>query len=181
MNLARRVAARVPTEPLRMAIVLTAVLAVLATLSAGWFGVSWYRAAHDESLQLATARDVVLRESQQAAVNLNTLDYQNVEAGLDRWINSSTGQLAKEFRDNRKSYAEAIRSARTKTEARVLDAAVAELNADAGTARVLLIVDVTATTQQGEPAVNRQRLQLEMTRTEDGWKASAIQPVGSGV
>jgi Mce-associated membrane protein len=180
MNLARRVAARFPTEPLRMAIVLTAVLAVLASLTAGWFGVSWYRAAHDESLELAVARDEVLRDAQQVAVNLNTLDHQQIEAGLDRWTASSTGQLEKEFRENRTSYAEAIKSARTKTEARVLDAAVAELNADAGIARVLLIVDVTATREKGEPVVNRQRLQLEMTHTEDGWKASAIQPVGSG-
>lgn len=180
MKLARRAAARIPTEPLRMAIVVTAVLAVLASGAAGWFGISWYRAAHDESLDLAAARDVVLREAQQVAVNLNTLDYENVEPGLDRWINSSTGQLANEFRSNRKSYADAITESRTKTEARVLDAAVAELDPTAGTARVLLIVDVTATRDRGEPVVNRQRLQMEMSSTDHGWKASAIQPVGGG-
>ncbi|MPZ66327.1 MAG: hypothetical protein GEU83_12730 [Pseudonocardiaceae bacterium] len=180
MTLARRAAARIPTEPLRMAIVVTVVLAVLASLTAGWFGISWYRAAHDESLDVAAARDVVLRESQQVAVNLNTLDYENVEPGLDRWIGASTGQLADEFRTNRESYADAITAARTKTEARVLDAAAAALDPTAGTARVLLIVDVTATREQGEPVVNRQRLQMEMSRTEQGWKASAIQPVGSG-
>lgn len=178
MKLASRVAARVPTEPLRMAIVLAAVLAVLASLTAGWFGISWYRAAHDDSLDLAATRDVVLREAQQVAVNLNTLDYRNVEAGLDRWLSSSTGRLATEFRTNRDSYVEAIENARTTTEARVLDAAVAELNPDV--ARVLLIVDVTAIKEQGGPVVNRQRLQLEMSRTEHGWKASAIESVGSG-
>lgn len=180
MKLARRVAVRVPTEPLRMAIAVAAVLAVLATGTAGWFGISWYRAAHSESLDLAATRDVVLREAQQIAVNLNTLDYENVQPGLDRWISSSTGQLGNEFRSNRESYADAITQARTKTQARVLDAAVAELNPTAGTARVLLIVDVTASKDEGEPVVNRQRLQMEMSRTEQGWKASGIQPVGGG-
>lgn len=180
MKLARRGAVRIPTEPLRMAIAVAAVLAVLATGTAGWFGISWFRAAHDESLDLAATRDLVLREAQQIAVNLNTLDYENVQPGLDRWISSSTGQLEKEFRSNRRSYADAITQARTKTEARVLDAAVAELDPRAGTARVLLIVDVTATKDKGEPVVNRQRLQMDMSRTEQGWKASGITPVGGG-
>lgn len=172
-NPATTVAAYAKGGALRIAILVLAVLAVLACAAAGWFGLSWYRAAHDESLQLAATRDVVLREAQQAAVNLNTLDFERVEQGLDLLERSSTGQLAEEYRRNRQAYARAITDARAKTEARVLDAAVAELDTRAGTAVVLVAADVTVIAQQAQPPV-RQRQQIEMTRTDQGWKASAF-------
>ena len=43
---------------------------------------------------------------------------------------------------------------------------------------MLVGLDVTVTPEQGEPAVSQQRLQLQMTRTDAGWKASGINPVG---
>ena len=159
---------------LRSAILVLAVLAVLACAAAGWFGLSWYRAAHDESLELAATRDVVLREAQQAAVNLNTLDFERVDQTLDQLERSTTGQLAEEYRRNRQAYARAIAETRAKTEARVLEAAVGRLDTRAGRAVVLVANEVTMTAQQTQPTVQRQRLQIEMTRTGQGWKASAV-------
>ncbi len=173
-NPATTVAAYAKGGALRITVLVLAVLAVLACAGAGWFGLSWYRAAHDESLELAATRDVVLREAQQVAVNLNTLDFERVEQTLDQWEQSSTGQVAEEYRRNRESYARAMTEARAKTEARVLEAAVAELDPRAGTALVLVAADVTVTAQQGAPTVQRQRLQIGMTRTGQGWKASAL-------
>lgn len=72
--------------PLRTA---TGVLAAVALLAAGWFGLSWYRAAHDESLALRMTRDTVLQDGQQATVNLNTLDYRRVQDGLTLWEQSA--------------------------------------------------------------------------------------------
>ncbi len=175
-NPATTVAAYAKGGALRIAILVLAVLAVLACAAAGWFGLSWYRAAHDESLELAATRDVVLREAQQAAVNLNTLDFERVEQTLDLWEQSATGRVAEEYRRNRETYARAITDARAKTEARVLDAAVAELEPRAGTAVVLVAADVTVIALQAQPPV-RQRLQIEMTRTGQGWKASAVAPL----
>jgi Mce-associated membrane protein len=42
---------------------------------------------------------------------------------------------------------------------------------------VLVAVDVTVTPEGQAPAVTRQRLQLEMTRTPAGWKVSLLSPV----
>lgn len=167
------------TSPLRMAVLIMAVLAVLSSGAAVFFGISWYRAAHGESVELATTRDNVLQLAQQAAVNLNTLDHRRVEEGLDLWEQSSTGKVLEEFRTNRETYAKTIRDAKTVTEAKVLDGAVAELDMRAGTARVLVAVDVLVKPEQGEPSVNQQRLQLQMDRTEQGWKVSAIGPIGA--
>ena len=38
-------------------------------------------------------------------------------------------------------------------------------------------VDVTVTPEGQAPAVTRQRLQMEMTRTPSGWKVSKLSPV----
>ena len=56
---------------------------------------------------------------------------------------------------------------------------MAELDVRAGTARVLIGVDVKVVPQGQDPVVTRQRLQLEMTRTDTGWKASRLAPVRS--
>jgi Mce-associated membrane protein len=47
----------------------------------------------------------------------------------------------------------------------------------AGTARVLVAVDVEVRPDGQAPVVTRQRLELEMTRTDQGWKASRVAPV----
>ena len=164
--------------PLRSVLAVVAVLAVLACGTAGWFGVSWFRAAHSESIDLAIERDAALREARQAAISLTTLDPVRVEESLGLWQGSVTGRLAEEFDSNRENYARMITERRSRSESKVIDAAVAELNSRQGTARVLVGLDVTIIPEQGEPAVSQQRLQLQMARTDAGWKASGINPVG---
>jgi Mce-associated membrane protein len=153
------------------------VAVVLATLAAAVFGTLWAQAASSGSLALARDRDAVLADARQAAVNLNTLDYRNVDAGLDRWEQSSTGQVLTEFQQNRDQYAKLVRESRRATVATVPAAAVTELDEHAGVARVLVAVDVTVTPEGQAPAVTRQRLQVEMTRTPSGWKVSLLSPV----
>ncbi len=150
---------------------------VLAALAAATFGALWAFAATSGSLELARDRDAVLVDARQAAINLNTLDYRNAAAGLDRWQQSSTGQVLTEFEQNRDQYAKLVQEARRATVATVPAAAVTELDELAGVARVLVAVDVTVTPEGQAPAVTRQRLQMEMTRTPSGWRASLLSPV----
>ncbi len=162
--------------PLRTATVAVAVLAVVAFAAAGWFGVSWYRAAHDASLARAMARDAVLQDAQQAMVNLNTIDYRRVQDGLTLWEQSAAGSLLGEVQTNRGTYARAITDSRTTTTARILDGAVAALNED--TARVLVGVDVTSQSEDGGTSCVRRRIQLDMRRDGDAWKVDKLAPVG---
>jgi Mce-associated membrane protein len=152
---------------------LTALVA-LAAVAALFFGARWVLALTDDGLELAAQREAVLVDARQAAINLNTLDYRDVATGLDLWEQTSTGTLLEEFRANRAGYEQVITSYRRATEAEVKDAAVAELDVRAGIARVIAAVDVTVRPEGQDPVVNRQRLQLEMTRTDQGWKASRL-------
>ncbi len=154
-----------------------AVLVALAAVAALFFGGRWVLALGDEGLELAAQREAVLVDARQAAINLNTLDYRNVGPGLDLWEQTSTGTLLDEFRNNRAEYEQVVTQSRRVTVATVPDAAVAELDVRAGTARVLVAVDVEVRPEGQDPVVTRQRLELEMTRTDQAWKASRVAPV----
>ncbi|HEX2297651.1 MAG TPA: hypothetical protein VHH34_03885 [Pseudonocardiaceae bacterium] len=165
--------------PLRVATIVVAALALVACIVAAWFGLSWYRAAHDESIRRGIVRDTALQDAQQAAINVNTLDYRRVQGGLELWERSATGAALEEFRTNRDAYVRTVTEAKTTSTARVRGAAVAELDERAGTALVLVGVDVTYTPEQREASCVRQRLLLNMKQTPDGWKVEKIGPVGA--
>lgn len=164
--------------PLQTAIVAVAVIAAVASTGAGWFGLSWYRATQDHSLAVGVDRDAVLRDAQQATLTLNTLDYRRVQDGLSLWEQSATGSLLKELRANRATYARAITDSSTVSSAAVLDAGVVSLDDRAGTAQVLVGVDVTSQIEHGDPGCVHRRVRLDMARAGDGWKVAALSPVG---
>jgi Mce-associated membrane protein len=164
---------RLRVTPVRVLVPLVAVAAVVAL----FFGVRWGLALGDDDLKVAAARDTVLVDAQQAAININTLDYRTVAKGLDLWEQTSTGPLLDEFKTNRDGYEKLVTSARRVTEATVVDGAVAELDLRAGTARVIVGLDVKVIPEGSDPVVTRQRLHMEMTRTDQGWKASRVAPV----
>ena len=164
---------------LRVATILVAALALVACIVAAWFGLSWFRAAHDELIALGVVRDTALQDAQQAAINVNTLDHRRVQGGFELWEQSATGAALEEFRTNHDAYVRTVTESKTTSTARVRDAAVAELDDRAGTALVLVGVDVTYTPEQREASCVRQRLLLNMKRTPDGWKVEKISPVGA--
>ncbi|GLZ05758.1 hypothetical protein Acsp03_32240 [Actinomadura sp. NBRC 104412] len=156
------------------------VLAVLALLSAAWFGWSWYGAAHDESLRFSETRDEVLRAGEQAVLNLNTLDYRDLNTGLKLWQDSSTSELYQQIVQGRAAFEREVKKAKTITSAKVLDAAVTELDQHAGKASVIVGVQITVTPPKGEPVVKKTRLMGELTRTATGWKLSALAQAPAG-
>jgi Mce-associated membrane protein len=164
--------------PLRTAALVVAVVAVVAFAAAGWFGVSWYRAAHDKSLALGMDRDAVLRDAQLATFTLNTLDYRRVQDGLTLWEQSAAGPLLTQLKTNRATYVKAITDSMTTSTAKVLDAAVAALDERSGTAQVFVGVDVTSQSEQGDPSCVHRRARLDMIRAGNAWKAGALDPVG---
>jgi Mce-associated membrane protein len=156
-------------------------LTVVAALCAAWFGWSWYGAAHDDSLSFSTERDEALRAGEQAVQNLNTLDYRSLDQGLKLWQDSSSSELYQQIVQGRPQFEQAVKKAQTITSAKVLDAAVTELDQHAGKAGVIVALQITVTPPKGEPTVKKTRLVGQLTRTATGWKLSALSqaPVGA--
>ncbi|ALE81894.1 hypothetical protein XF36_01105 [Pseudonocardia sp. HH130629-09] len=165
-----------PPGPLARALPVAAVVAgVLAVV----LGCLWLFALNSDATQVAQARDAALRDARQAVINLNTLDHKDAQKGLDLWIQSSAGSVRDEFVSNRDAYAKLVTDQKRTTTATVTDAAVTEVDPRAGTARVLAGVDVNVTPEGGQPTVTRQRIELGMVRTDDGWKVDALKPLVS--
>ncbi|GIH18412.1 hypothetical protein [Rugosimonospora africana] len=145
-----------------------------AVVSTGWFGWSWYAAAHDDTLTYSRTRDDVLRAGEQAIQNLNTLDYRTAQQGIKVWQDSTTGDLHNQLVSGSATFLSQIAEAKTVTVAKVLDGAVTELDEHAGKASVIVAVDITVTPASGQPADKRERLSGQLTRTGTGWKLSAV-------
>jgi Mce-associated membrane protein len=157
------------------------VLLVVAAVCAAFFGWSWYRAAHDESLAYSRDRDAVLRAGEQGVQNMNTLDYRKVDQGLAAWEDSSTGDLHGELVKGRAQFTAQVQLAKTVTTAKILDGAVTELDDRTGKAGVIVAVQITVTPPTGDPTTKQSRMRAQLTRTPSGWKLSALgqAPVGT--
>jgi Mce-associated membrane protein len=164
-----------PTRPLIGRIVQA--VAVIATVVAIVLGVLWAVSLNSGDGHLAAERDEVLSTAQQAAVTLNTLDYRNAPAGIDAWMAASTGLVLEEFTKNRDAYVKVVTESRRSTSAKATDLAVTELDDRIGVARVIAGVDVSVTPEGQQPVLTRQRLQMELTRTPDGWKVGKLAPL----
>lgn len=167
------------SDPVRTAAI---VLVAIAAACALWFASAWYRAAGDDSLDFSRARDEALRSGEQAIQNLNTLDYRNVGQGLTIWLDSTTGELNSQIVQGRAQFEQQVLQAKTTSTARILDGAITELDERTGKARIIVAIQITVTPPEGKPTTKQSRLQGELTRTESGWKLSALgqAAVGTG-
>jgi len=164
----------------RLAVLASAISFGVAALAALLFGVSWAFAAGSGEADYAKARDEALEAGTQAVINFNTLDYRDVQHGLDLWANSSTGPLHEEVVKGREANAARITQAKSVTKAEVLSAGLTELNDRAGKARMIAVVKVTVTPEGQPPAEKRSRYQAELTREGEQWKLSVLGPVSVG-
>ena len=156
------------------------VLVVLAAAFAGWAGLSWYSAAHAGPSASAQLRDRVLQAGEQAVQNFNTLDYRKVTQGLALWEQSSTGTLHEEIVAGHAQFARDIQQTKTITTARILDGALTSLNARSGTANIIVALQITVTPVKGAPVTKQTRLAGRLTRTNAGWKLTALGEVPVG-
>ena len=158
-------------------------VAALLLLAALIFGgvslVGWLGASGDQSVQFAGTRDDVLRVSKQELINFYTMDYKNPDATFDRLVQSATGDLATVIKQGEADWKKQLADRKTSTTAKVLDAAVTELDDRAGTATVMAIVQIDATPNNGQQP-DRIPMQVQLTRTDQGWKLSQAGSVTLG-
>ena len=150
-----------------------AVVLLAAIVFAVVAGVSWLGAPRASGY--AQSRDQALRAGEQAVLNFNTLDYRTVASGLRLWEQSSTGALHAQVVAGSVAFERQITQARTVTTAKLLDAALTNLNAR--TATILVAMQITVTPASGAPATKQNRLEGQLTWTPSGWKLSALSQV----
>jgi Mce-associated membrane protein len=153
-----------------------AVVAVLAAAFSGW---SWWHAASDDALARGRERDAVLAAAGPELVTLNTIDYRNAGTDVDRWISATTGQYGKDLSGDRQVQVERASTARTVSTASLVEAAVTEIDAAAGKARLLAVLDVRVSTGGAPASPRMNRLTVDVSRSDSGWKVAGVQAAGS--
>ncbi|EWC63650.1 hypothetical protein UO65_0947 [Actinokineospora spheciospongiae] len=123
--------------------------------------------------EAATTRDDVVRVGGDGARVLNTLRVATFDADYDAWEAVVTGDLLDSLRTGRTSSRERFLAAGTSTTGHVLAAAAEQVDADRGTATVLVALRVTAESATA-PTETLVRVLVTVTRTADGWRLSGI-------
>ena len=136
-------------------------------------------ATHDNSSGSndANVRDTVLQQARQDIVVLNTMDYRDVDAGLKRWADASTGTLHNQVVRATAVEKQHLTQAKSIATAKVVAAAITSLDVADGSASIIASVDVTVKHSDGKSNVNRERLKGQMTRVGSVWKVSSLAQV----
>ena len=137
-------------------------------------------ARDDDGVAIGSARDAALDAARRAVVVMNTVDYHSVDAGLDQWLDVTTGSLHDEVVSGRAESKKAIQNAKSVTKAKVLGAAVQEVDERADTATVLVSLHVDVSIGGAPPTSKFMRIRATMLRTEKGWKMDGIGQVPFG-
>jgi Mce-associated membrane protein len=154
-----------------------AAVAVLAVLGAGWAGWAWWQSGHSDDVTYAQTRDLVLAAASDQVRTLNTVDYRHAEEDLTQWQRVTTGNLLTQLTNQHDSDVNSTKAQKTVSTAKVMDAAVSTLDTRAGTATVLVVVEVTISQADGQPSVRKSRVDAVLARTEDGWKTGTVQVI----
>lgn len=159
-------------NPRRLSNVGSALLAgavIVATLagSAGWLGYRTY-----EKREAQRQRDTFVQVARQGAVNLTTINYTEVDADVQRIIDSSTGAFHDDFLQRSKAFAEVVKAAQSKSEGTVTDAGLESQHGGSG--QVLVAVSVKSRTAGGEEAPRVWRMKVEVQAIGDDAKVANV-------
>ncbi|MBP2476121.1 Mce-associated membrane protein [Crossiella equi] len=164
-----------PARPLTLGAV---ALVVLAAVFAGWYGISWASASSDDGLAFARERDEVVLVGQQHVVNLLHQDYRRYDEIFEQLrAGSITAPLTDALSADREATKKYLNDGKLVTTAKMRESALTELDVRAGKAKMLAIVELTATAGDKPPTVSTGRVAVELTRTPDGWKLSGLDAV----
>ncbi|KLL11245.1 hypothetical protein [Protofrankia coriariae] len=158
-------------------------LLVIAVAASAWQGLRWWaeeRSGDNAKATFTADRDAAITAGQDSMVIFNTVDYRQPAEGLERWANASTGALQDKVRQENAQITKTITDTRTVSTARLIQGGLVAFDRDAGTAKVIAVIEIRSV-PEGQPATTeRTRLTGDVTRTAAGWKLSSIQTVPAG-
>ena len=143
------------------------IVAALAGLT-GWLG---YRS--DQAREAQAQRNAFVQTARQEAVNLTTISYAEVDADIQRILESATGTFHDDFQRRSQPFVEVVKQVQSKSEGTIAEAALESETGDQ--AQVMVAVSVkTSTAAAPEQDPRRWRLRISVQRTADGDKVSNV-------
>ncbi len=128
-------------------------------------------------------RDQFLVDATQAALNLTTVTPDDTEGMLTNIQSSSTGGLAADLEDAavREELANDVQQRGVTQIPSVVGISASELDPDAGTGKALVFITQKLSWGEGQSALRRQGISLDMTVVDGVWKVSTMAQLFEGV
>jgi Mce-associated membrane protein len=149
------------------ALVASAVVVATLTGLAGWLG---YRAYDKHEAQVH--RDLFVQTARQGAVNLTTISYTEIDADVQRILDSATGAFRDDFEKRSKPFIEVVKAAQSQSEGTISEAGLESARRDS--AQVLVAVAVKSRTAAGEQSPREWRMRIDVQAVGDGAKVSNV-------
>ncbi len=138
----------------------------------------WWSAATDDQLSQAEVRDEVLIAATGHIETMNTLDYREVDEGLEAWKDVTTGTLHDQLAEVGDDERQLLADQKKISTGTVVDSAVFSLDGD--TATVVASVEVTVRDDadpDAEPTLKRNRFSADVVKVGDEWLLENLEQV----
>jgi Mce-associated membrane protein len=124
--------------------------------------------------ELDSQERLFLQAARQSALNLTTIGYTEVDADIQRVVDSSTGAFRNEFKAHAREFADAVRQAQSISEGSIVGAGVESIHG--GTAQVLVATEVKSTLA-GSPSQQPRhwRMRISVQTVDGGAKVSGVE------
>lgn len=130
----------------------------------------------NEALDDAARRDA-LAAARQSALNLTSIDQENIEEDIANVLDGATGEFRQDFAARAGELESLLTENDVTAEGRVLEAGL--VRSDRRSATALVIVDSTVSnTAAPDGRVNSYRMRLELEKVGDRWLTSSLEFVG---
>lgn len=158
-----------------------AVVVLILAAVAGYLVYGWVQAL--QQTRVAEASDAALSGARQAAINLNSVDPNNLDDTFANIASSITGdELTNGLNESRGQFEQMFSGSGVTVTATAHRAGLSSFNYDEGTAEALVVLDVaTARPELAEPAMTRLTVSLDMQDVDGSWRASQIAQLGNAI
>ncbi|UAK33394.1 hypothetical protein K8O92_05300 [Nocardia asteroides] len=164
----------------RAVVVCSAALLVIALSCAAWFGAGWVRAALTDGPR-ADARDTALDAARQAALNMTSMNLDDVPGSLALARSSMTGALLDSATKNKDQAEKLAQQSGIGMTSKVLGAALTSLNSEQDKASALVVLQVTEKGKDSPSADYRYTWTVDLAKDGDIWKAEQISSLSQPV
>jgi Mce-associated membrane protein len=146
--------------------------AALVVVSIGAAGLSGWKAHQIQRAQ--HVREEFIETGRQAAINLTSIGYTEVDADVARVVDMSTGQFRDDFQQRAPDFISVVKQAKSVSTGTIAETGLESEHGDQG--QVLVAVSVRTTTpSDSSPQPRGWRMRISVERTGDGVKVSNVE------
>jgi Mce-associated membrane protein len=152
----------------KIIVMVLGVVVIALAVAASYLGVSVWK-ARDAAAQSAAAQQA----ARQTAVNLVSLDYRNIQQGIDRVLSGMTGEVKNQWATQARTIADTATKNQAMSSVQSVRAGVVSVDGDSAEV-VVALTAVTTSPKVTQGAPRYYRFSMDLTRTDGRWLVSKL-------